>query len=59
MFSACLKKGISVIRKGNAGEMREAEGQDAEHGGLPVLAKADKGVTCLAQVFQGCLLCGG
>lgn len=48
-----------MIRKGNAGEMREAEGQDAEHGGLPVLAKADKGVTCLAQVFQGCLLCGG
>lgn len=48
-----------MVRKGNAGEMREAEGQDAEHGGLHMLAKVDKGVTCLAQVFQGCVLRGG
>lgn len=65
VFSACLKNRVGVASKGNLGETREAEGQDAEHGDLHILAKAeavgggiDKGVTCLVWVLKGCLLCG-
>lgn len=41
VFSACLKTGVSVARKGNLGEIGEIQGQDAEHGDLHVLAKEE------------------
>lgn len=62
VFSACLKNGAS---KGDSRETGEAEGPDAEHRDLHILAKAEafgggigKGVTCLAWAFKGCHLCG-
>ena len=41
MFSAPLKIGASVARRGNLGEIGETQGQDAEHEDLHVLAKEE------------------
>lgn len=41
VLSACLKNGVSEVKQWNSGEIREAEGQDAEHGGLHMLARVE------------------
>lgn len=58
VFSASLKIGVSVARKGKLGEIGETQGQDAEHGDLHVLAKEEaigsgrQGHTLLSLNFQ-------